>query len=156
MTLLTGLSWDLPHGRGYLSLLSVVSAGLLLAGVTALWVPGIGWGLAVLGAQYGARLALDPAGTETWAPLFAVALLAVGELCYLSLEIRSDIRAQLRGRLARVAILGLGSAAAAELVLLAAAFLPLRGFFLVVAGAGAVVVLLAALGLATNRSRISP
>ena len=140
-----GLTWDIPHQRGFLSLFSIVAVTLLLLGLTAVWVPGIAWALAVLGVQYWARLGLDPSGTALWAPLFGGVLLFCAEISYLSLEIRDETRAPLRGRLFTVTLLSLGAATAGELTLLAATLLPARGFTLVFLGALAVAVLLAGL-----------
>ena len=152
LTGLAGLTWDIPHQRGFLSLFSIVAVTLLVLGLTAAWVPGIAWALAVLGVQYWARLALDPAGTALWAPLFGAGLLLCAETAYLSLEIREEGRARLRGRLLTVTLLALGGAVAGELALLAAALLPARGFVLVVAGTAAVAALLAGLVVIAGRA----
>lgn len=149
LSALTGLTWDISQGRALLSLFMMVIVVLEVLGLTAFWVPGIAWAVAMLGLQYWARLGLDGSGTAIWAPLFGAGLLLCAETSYLSLEIREGSRAPLRGRLLTVMLLSIGAALAGELLLLAASLLALRGFALVVGGAGAVAVLLLGLvGLA--------
>ena len=143
----------MPHERVFLSLFSVGALVLLGLGLTALWVPGIAWCLAVFAFEYWARLSLDPAATAAWAPVFAAALLLLGESSYLSLELRGESRARLRGRLFTVGFLAIAGAGTGEALLLGAALLPLHSFSLVIAGAFAVALLLAGLVLLTGRSR---
>ena len=142
LSALTGLTWDIPHGRALLSLFTMVIVLLEVLGLTAVWVPGIAWALAMLGVQYWARLGLDGSGAAIWAPLFGAGLLLCAEASYLSLESRAGSRAPLRGRVLTVMLLSIGAALAGELLLLAASLGSLRGFPLVVGGAGAVAVLL--------------
>ena len=147
------MTWDVPHERVFLSLFSVAALVLLSLGLTALWVPGIAWCLAVFAFEYWARLSLEPAGTATWAPLLGAALLVLGEASYLSLEFRGESRTRLRGRLFTVAFLAIAGAGTGEALLLGAALLPIRSFGLVIAGALAVAVLLGGLVLLAGRSR---
>lgn len=152
LTGVTGLTWDIPHDRAFLTLFSVVALALLVLGLTAVWVPGVAWSLVVLGAQYWTRLSLDPNDTALWAPLFGVALLLCGEASYLSLELGADSRGPLRGRVLTVVFLALGAATLSEVVVLATALLPLRGFILVIGAAVAVGALFAGLLLLAGRS----
>lgn len=149
---MTGLTWDIPHQRALLSLFSIVAVTLLVLGLSTIWVPGIAWALVVLGAQYWARLSLDPSGTAVWAPVFGAALLLCAETSYLSLEPRAGAHANLRGRLVAVALLVLGAATAGEVTLFTATVSPSGGFVLVVAGAIAVALLLIGLVLLAGRA----
>ena len=105
------------------------AAGLvaLAAGLLG-WIPGIGWGVALLAVDYGAALAgrhgIDPA-----APLEAAGLLLVAELAAWSLESRTwapDTAGVTTWRLRRLAVLEAGAVICGAIVL-AAASLPARG-----------------------------
>jgi hypothetical protein len=127
-------------------------AGVALAGVAVMTVALVlgraglvGPALILLAAGYGARLvALDP-GLDGRAPLAAAALVAAGELAYLSITLRLPVR-QTRGlvgvRVVVAVFEALGAALVAALVL-AAAGLPAAGG----AGGDAVGVVAAAVAL---------
>jgi hypothetical protein len=89
----------------------------------------VGPALILLAAAYGARLAaLDP-GLQGRAPLAAAALVATGELAYLSIGLRLPVaqeRGLVAGCVAQVGLEALGAGLVATLVL-AAAGLPSAG-----------------------------
>jgi hypothetical protein len=113
----------------------------------------VGPALLLLAAAYGARLAaLDP-GLQGHAPLAAAALVATGELAYLSIGLRLPVAQERRlvaDRVAQAGVEALGAALVAALVL-AAAGLPSAG------GAGGdalgVAAAAVAIGLVTAMSR---
>jgi hypothetical protein len=102
----------------------------------------LAWALAGLGFEYVAGLLARSAPLDEAAPVFAAALLVVGELAYLSLELRRTPAVQDGGLVRRLfAIISLAAATLGVGALYeAAATLPLLGGTLVpVLGVGAAV-----------------
>jgi hypothetical protein len=89
----------------------------------------VGPALILLAAAYGARLVVLNPGLQGRAPLAAAALVATGELAYLSIALRLPVAQQrgvVSGRVALAGLETLGAALVAALVL-AAAGLPAAG-----------------------------
>lgn len=142
----------------YQRLLILVGAvsvlGIAMAVFTA-WPQAVGWGIAGLLLEYGFSLVGDP-GIDPGAPLYAAALLVLGEL---SVGIAGERGPEGTGRhrceARRLTITALAGAAVSGLVLLAAWFLGEQGLFgqlVGVAAAGAALVTLVTL----VQRRLSP
>jgi hypothetical protein len=112
-----------------LTLIAGLACGGLATGLLAGRAALLAWALAGLGCEYTAGLFARSAPLDLAAPLFAAALLVVGELAYFSLELGRTAAVQDPGLARRLfAIAGLGAAAlAAGGIYEAAAMLPLLG-----------------------------
>jgi hypothetical protein len=99
----------------------VLGAALLAVALLGRWPSLMPWAISFLAAQYAASLLIRGGGIDELAPLYAAALLVIAELAYWAIEERPGRggRPAMLGRLARLAALGLGAAAAGGAVLIA-------------------------------------
>jgi hypothetical protein len=140
---------------GVLGLLAVV---LLSAAVTLEWSAGIGWALGLLAAQYLASALPFDSVVDARAPVVGAGLLLVAELAYWSIELRSPMRDEPAIHVARARAIGVlvAAGAAAAVVPLLVAELPAAGQpALRVAGAIAVVCVVALLAWLSARAPLA-
>jgi hypothetical protein len=133
-------SWPFGQGEGYLLAIGGAAITCLVLGLTAIWVRGLAWGLALLGVAFLVRVQLEPATVSGWTPVLAGGLLLVAELGYWSFELDGSSTAgsgSTPRRLLEVLALALAAGAAAELVLDLGSILPLSGPGLLVLGVAA-------------------
>jgi hypothetical protein len=83
------------------------------------WQELLPWGIALLGAQYAVSLLLRDGGIDALAPVYAAGLLVTSELAYWAVERGPATRSLVLSRLAELAALALGTAAAGAGVLAA-------------------------------------
>ena len=125
-----------------LAALAVVS---IASALVMRWTTPLAWGLALLGAEYGAWLAMRGADIDTRAPLYAAGLLLTAELAFDGLErsvARSEAEVVARRGL-QLAGLAIGAVAIGA-VILGAATIPVSGsVVLTVLGVGAATLALA-------------
>ena len=133
-------SWPFARGEGYLLAIGGAAITCLALGLTAAWVRGLAWGLALLAVAFLVRVQLEQATASAWTPVVAGALLLVAELGYWSFELDASNTAG-RGsaprRLLEVVTLALAAAAAGEVALDLGAILPLSGPGVLVLGVAA-------------------
>jgi hypothetical protein len=130
-------SWPFDRGEGYLLAIGAAATVCLGAGLTAIWVRGLAWGIALLGVSFLIRVQLEPATASAWTPVVAAVLLLVAELGYWSFELAAPDGAGpglVPRRLVEVLLLALAAAALGELVLDLGAILPLSGGGVLVLG----------------------
>jgi hypothetical protein len=141
-----GVVWGAAAGGGVA--VALVAVGLLVrvpAFVTA--------GLVLLGAEYGAVLAIESEPLDRGAPVVAAALFLAAELAWWSLELRARIASEAGSYLRRLAfLLGLtvGALALGAGVLALVDAVRVRGLAVELAGAAAAAAILA-LALLTRR-----
>ena len=135
-----------------------MAAVALLALVAALvleWPPLVAASLVLLGALYGAQLAVDDASLDSGSALFAAGALVTAELAHWSLEDRERVKAdpgeQLR-RLAFISLLGLGALVVAGMLLAVVDEVGTGGLVVDLLGAAAAAAALLAIALGA-RSR---
>ena len=138
-------SWPFARGQGFLLAVAAMAIGCLVVGLLAIWVGGLGWGVALLAVTFILRVQLDPATGTAWTPLVAAGLLLVAELGYWSFELDGSNTAGSRSAFRRsleVVLIAVAAAALCELVLDLGAVLPLSGSWVLVLGVAAVTGLL--------------
>ena len=92
--------------------LSVVGIVALVAAVVLGWPSLIAASIVLMGSVYAAQLAIDDAGLDSAAPVFAAGVLVTAELAYWSLEERERVRGDAGDGLRHAAfVAGLGVAA---------------------------------------------
>ena len=131
------LSWPFARGQGFLLAIAIAAMVCLVLGLSAYWVRGLAWSVALLGALFLIRLQLDPAAVSGWTAVAAGGLLLVAELGYWSFELdgASTIAAEgMRARALEVLLVCLAGGAIAELALDLAEALPVSGSWLLVVG----------------------
>ena len=133
-------SWPFALGEGYLLALGGSGVFCLCLGLLALWVRGLAWGIALLGATFLLRVQLDPGTASAWTPVVGGALLLVAELGYWSFELDGANTAgsgSAARRLLEVLLLVVAAGALCELVLDLGAILPVSGSWVLVLGVAA-------------------
>ena len=120
--------------------LSVVGIVALVAAVVLGWSTLIPAAIVVVGGVYAIQLAIDDAGLDSSAPVFAAGLLVTAELAYWSLEeserVRGDAGDGLR-HAAFVATLGVGALLVASVLLALVDSVNTRGLAVDLLGAAA-------------------
>ncbi len=132
---------------------AIVALLALFAALVRGWAPLLPTALVLLGALYGAQLAIDDAQVDIAAPLVATGLVLVAELGYWSLEEREQVTGEpgdsLR-RLAFVALLALGTLVVTASLLALVDAVRASGLTLDLLGAAAAAVALVAIVLAAR------
>ena len=132
---------------------AIVALLALFAALVRGWAPLLPSALVLLGALYGAQLAIDDAQVDIAAPLVATGLVLVAELGYWSLEEREQVTGEpgdsLR-RLAFVALLALGTLVVTASLLALVDAVRAGGLALDLLGAAAAAVALVAIVLAAR------
>jgi len=116
----------------------VLALPALLAGLALRWSAALALGVALLGAQQAARLALGPDSLDSWTPLLAGLLLFVAELSWWSVEPRVPASAQAwqaTTRLGTVLLTCAGASLVSAIVVVASGAPLSGGFGLELAGA---------------------
>jgi hypothetical protein len=150
-------SWPIARDGGFLLLLGSAGVFCICLGLLAVWVRGLAWGIALLGATFLLRVQLDPTTASAWTPVVAGALLLLAELGYWSFEADGSRGASSAGaarRLLEVLLLVVAASAVSELVLDLGAILPVSGSWVLVLGVAAVTGLLAMLLRLARRAEV--
>jgi hypothetical protein len=153
----TAVSWPISRDGGVLLLLGSAGIFCLCLGLLALWVRGLGWGVALLAASFLLRVQLEPSTASAWTPLVAGGLLLVAELGYWSFEADDSHNAgyaTTARRLLEVLLLVVAASALCELVLDVGNLLPVSGSWVVVLGVAAVTALLAMMLRLARRAEV--
>jgi len=135
-------SEDVRIGGARLAILALLA---LLAALVLGWSPFVPLSLALLGALYATQLRVDHEPLDSAVAVFAAGLIVTAELGYWSLEERVRVeteRGEALRRLAFVALLGVGSALVAEVLLALADAIQVNGLGFEVMGAAAAAALL--------------
>jgi hypothetical protein len=87
---LTGAAASIAGRSGRLgalaAVLGIAAVSVLFVGLVVRWKPLLPWAFVLVGAEYAAFLLLDQRAIDSYAPLYAVALLLVAELAYWALD----------------------------------------------------------------------
>ncbi len=130
----------------------------LLAALVLGWSPLIPVSIVLVGAGYGAQLAIDDAPLDMAAPALAAGMLVTAELAYWSLEERARVRGEAGSSLRHggfVAALGIAALLAGYALLALADALRASGLAVDLVGAAAAAATLFAIALAA-RGRAQP
>ena len=140
--------------------LSVVGIVALVAAVVLGWSTLIPAAIVVVGGVYATQLAIDDAGLDGAAPVFAAGLLVTAELAYWSLEERERVRGDAGDGLrhaAFVAALGVGALLVASLLLALVDAVSTRGLAVDLLGtAAAAAALFAVVFVARRHGQVRP
>jgi hypothetical protein len=155
----TGTWFAVLTEHGYLAraniVVSVVALTVLAAGLALRLSVAVPVAIALLGAEYVAILGFETDVLDTQAPLVAGALLAVAELAYWSLELRTPVVDEAGTYLRRIALLAtlvLGVVGVGAVMLTLVELVAAGGVAIDILGAAAALGALALLALAARRT----